>query len=85
MHEYGYAFSAPKIYPYSQIRRVIQVDGVLGKHDKFIPRPYVAIDFTDGYRWSQDSWDDTSQGITDALDATLTAQTNLHFFNLHVL
>jgi len=85
MHQYGFAFVAPKIYPYSQIRQVSQVDGVLGKHNKFIPRPYVVIYFADGYRWSQEDWDDTTQGITDELDATLTAHTELSFFHFHNL
>jgi len=85
MHEYGYAFTAPATYSYSKIRRVSQVDGVLGKHEKFIARPYDVIDFVGGHRWSQDQWDDTTPGITESLDATLLARTNLSFFHFHVL
>jgi len=85
MHEYGYAFASPKFYSYSQIREVIQVEGVLGKHNAFIPGPYDVIDFTDGYRWSQHNWDDSTHGVTDALDATLTTHTNLSFLHAHFL
>jgi hypothetical protein len=84
MHEYGYAFAAPKIHPYDQIRRVIQVDGVQGKHG-FISKPYDVLDFADGYRWSQHAWDDSSPGITEALDDTIQAHTNLSFLHAHVL
>jgi hypothetical protein len=85
MHEYGYAFAAPGVYTYPEIIRVTQVDGVLGKHNAFIPRPFDVIDFANGHHWSQHDWDDTTEGITDKLDATLLAHTKLPFFRLRNL
>ena len=85
MHEYDYAFAAPKIYTYSQMRQVAQVDGVLSKHYKFIPRPYVVIDFADGHRWSQHNWDDSTLGLTAALRAKLKEHTSLPFADVLIL
>ena len=77
VHEFGYAFAKPSFHSYRDIRRITRVDGIWGKHSKFIPRPSLVLDFTDGNRWSQARWDDSRSEIEVSLATMLQRKTQV--------
>jgi hypothetical protein len=85
IHEFGYAFGAPRVYPYAAIRQVTHVHGVFNKHSKLVAHPYCVIDFADGHRWNQNNWDGSSAATERTIQAIMRRHTNLSFADILVI
>jgi hypothetical protein len=85
IHEFGYAFGAPRIYPYAAVRQVTHVHGVFNKHSKLVARPYCVIDFADGHRWNQNNWDASSAATERTIQAVIEKHTSLPIADVLVI
>jgi hypothetical protein len=77
IYEYGYAFKAPVFHSYRDVRHAALLEGFWGKHQKFIHKPSLVLDFSDGSRWAQTNWDDSNKEATTELIAILRKHTQV--------
>ncbi|WP_263352326.1 hypothetical protein [Acidicapsa acidisoli] len=57
----------------------------MGKHNKFIERPFVVLDFVDGHRWNQNNWDDSSAATERTIQAVIEKHTSVPIADVLVI
>jgi hypothetical protein len=73
----GYAFAPCKIYPYSDARRMTEIEGFRERSGKLDRRAGIVIDFSDGRRWSSGDEGDFHDNVDPAFAKFLETKTQL--------
>jgi len=77
IRECGYAFKPCRVFQYSDIRRLVLVDGRISSKGIFLRWPQVVLEFPQGYRWSSAEWEDSDKATTIRLEQFLIGKTRV--------
>jgi hypothetical protein len=77
LRECGYAFRPCELHPYSEVRSITHVSGIINSHGHYIERPNVVVVFRDGYRWNSSKYEPANRTIIGKIESLLTQRTGL--------